>query len=391
VVDVDVDGGSGTICGLATELTPARMTTVLDLQGYLLLPAPVEPHAHLDKAFLAERIPNPKGDLLGAIEAMEASRAGLTVEDNAERAERALRLLIANGTTVVRSHADTTLANGLRSIEGLAKARERVADLVDLQIVALVSWPIVGPSGADQRALLRDALAAGADVVGGCPHLDDDPSGANEVLLDMAAEAGRMIDLHTDETLDPGVLGVRDLAARVAKSGFPHAVTASHCVSLGVQPLDVQEAVAEEIATAGVSVVTLPQTNLFLQGRDHIVAVPRGLTALRPLLSAGANLAGGADNLQDPFNLVGRADPLETAALLVMAGHLTPDEAYHAVSVAARVALGLPPVAIEPGAPAELLAVRANTLREAVASAPPDRVVIHRGRIVSRTRVLSEP
>jgi cytosine/creatinine deaminase len=391
VVDVDVDGGSGTICGLATELTPARMTTVLDLHGYLLLPAPVEPHAHLDKAFLAERIPNPKGDLLGAIEAMEASRAGLTVEDNAERAERALRLLIANGTTVVRSHADTTLANGLRSIEGLAKARERVADLVDLQIVALVSWPIVGPSGADQRALLRDALAAGADVVGGCPHLDDDPSGANEVLLDMAAEAGRMIDLHTDETLDPGVLGVRDLAARVAKSGFPHAVTASHCVSLGVQPLDVQEAVAEEIATAGVSVVTLPQTNLFLQGRDHIVAVPRGLTALRPLLSAGANLAGGADNLQDPFNLVGRADPLETAALLVMAGHLTPDEAYHAVSVAARVALGLPPVAIEPGAPAELLAVRANTLREAVASAPPDRVVIHRGRIVSRTRVLSEP
>jgi cytosine deaminase len=391
VVDVEVDGDTGTIHRVAPDLSPPQTARVLDLDGYLLLPAPVEPHAHLDKAFLAERIPNPKGDLLGAIAAMDANREGMTVEDNAERAERALRMVVANGATAVRSHADTTLANGLRSIEGLVRARKRVADLVDLQIVALVSWPIAGPAGADQRALLRDALAAGADVVGGCPHLDDDPAGANEVLLDVAADAGRMIDLHTDETLNPEVLGLRDLVARVAKSGFPHAVTASHCVSLGVQPLDVQEAVAEEVATAGVSVVTLPQTNLFLQGRDDAVATPRGLTALKPLLAAGANLAGGADNLQDPFNLMGRADPLETAALLVMAGHLTPEWAYHAVSTAARVALGLPPVAVEPGAPAELLAIKANTLREAVASAPADRVVIHRGRVVSRTRVLSEP
>ncbi len=178
-----------------------------------------------------------------------------------------------------------------------------------------------------------------------------------------------MVDLHTDETLDAGILGLRDLAARVAKSGFAHPVAASHCVSLGVQPADVQRAVAEEVAAAEVSVVTLPQTNLFLQGRDHPVATPRGLAPLRALLAAGVNLAGGADNLQDPFNLVGRADPFETAALLVMAGHLGLAEAYHAVSTASRVALGLAPVAIEPGAPAELLAVRASTLREAIASA----------------------
>ena len=43
--------------------------------GYLLLPAFAEPHAHLDKAFLAERVPNPTGDLMGAILAMERARA----------------------------------------------------------------------------------------------------------------------------------------------------------------------------------------------------------------------------------------------------------------------------------------------------------------------------
>ena len=101
-------------------------------------------------------------------------------------------------------------------------------------------------------------------------------------------------------------------------------------------------------------------------------------------------VAGGADNLQDPFNLVGRGDPLETAALMVMAGHLLPDEAYDAVSTTARDVLGLPPVRLEAGSPAELLAVKAGGVREAVAMAPADRVVIHRGRVVSRTRVVSD-
>ncbi len=134
------------------------------------------------------------------------------------------------------------------------------------------------------------------------------------------------------------------------------------------------------------AVVTLPQTNLFLQGHGHVTGMPRGLTALRPLLDAGVTLAGGADNVQDPFNTMGRADPLETAALLVMAGHLLPDEAYAAVSAGARAAMGLEPVSIAAGSPAELLAVRATTLREAIATAHPDRLVYHRGRLVAQTR-----
>ena len=56
----------------------------LDLEGYLLSVAPVETHAHLDKAFLAERVTNRTGDLLGAIEAMVAARPDLGVEETAD-------------------------------------------------------------------------------------------------------------------------------------------------------------------------------------------------------------------------------------------------------------------------------------------------------------------
>ena len=66
-------------------LTPAEQHLADD--GYILLPAFAEPHAHLDKAFLAERVDNPTGDLLGAIMAMEAARR----LDHARRHDRARR------------------------------------------------------------------------------------------------------------------------------------------------------------------------------------------------------------------------------------------------------------------------------------------------------------
>ncbi|MFZ8999356.1 MAG: amidohydrolase family protein, partial [Ilumatobacteraceae bacterium] len=154
---------------------------------------------------------------------------------------------------------------------------------------------------------------------------------------------------------------------------------------LGVQPVDVQEAVAAEVAAAGISIVPLPQTNLFLQGRDHPVSTPRGLTAIPALRAAGVLVAAGADNVQDPFNLVGRSDPLETAALLVMAGHVLPDDAYDMVSNAVRVAMRLAPVRFESGDPADFVAIDAPSVRGAIADAPADRVVFHRGRVVAES------
>ena len=84
----------------------------IDLRGHLLIPAAVEPHTHLDKAFLSERLDNRTGDLYGAIQALAAARPTLTVADTAERAERAARMFAANGCGTVRTHADTTNDHG---------------------------------------------------------------------------------------------------------------------------------------------------------------------------------------------------------------------------------------------------------------------------------------
>lgn len=376
----DVRLASGRIAEVAMH-PPAQ--TGGDLDGYVLLPSFVEPHAHLDKALTAARVPNPTGDLLGAIEAMAGAAESFTTADIAARADAALRVMLAHGTTAVRTHVDVGTGVGMRALAALVDVRERWTGAIDLQVVALVGRPLAGEGGKH----LREALREGADLAGGCPHLDPDPHRAVEICLDIAGEAGAPLDLHTDETLNPAMLTLPTLADLVIRTGFRHGATASHCVSLSVQPADVQRAVAERVAEAGVAVVALPQTNLFLQGRDHPVATPRGLTAVHALRRAGATVAAGGDNLRDPFHPVGRGDALEVAALMVTAGHLDAADALGTVTAAARTALRLPPVTLTAGAPADLVALRGTNLLDALAAADQQRRVWRAGRLVATTTV----
>jgi cytosine deaminase len=361
----------------------------VDVGGRLVLPSMAEPHAHVDKALTAEMVPNPTGDLRGAIEAwVAAADAGLfTYDDMVGRVRRALELLLLNGVTAVRSHVNCGRTASTWHLRATQEAATEFAGAMDVQLVALVHTPLTGPGSEGNRRTLREAVELGADLVGGAPHLEPDGPAAIEYALAVAADAGIGFDLHVDETLDPHMLTLRDVARTVIDRGFDGIATASHCVSLGMQTPDVQAAVSAEVAEAGVSIVTLPQTNLFLQGRDHPTATPRGLTAIAALRDAGALVVAGGDNVQDPFNLVGRSDPLETAALLVMAGHVLPDDAYEMVSNRARRALGLDPVRFEPGAPADVVAIDAPSTRAAIADAPADRMVFRGGRLVASTSV----
>jgi cytosine deaminase len=386
---VAVDPASGTITSTGPALSPEGFAEVVDCSGMVVLAAPVEPHAHLDKALSGLRAPNPAGDLEGAITAWHAYWPQLTHEDIVARATAAVEAMVLRGTTAVRTHVDVGAPLGLRAVRALLAVRDDIhaRGLADLQLVALVSIPLSGSEGAEHRRLLDEALALGVDAAGAAPHRDSDSVEATRLAFDAAERYQVAVDLHTDETLDASALGVRDLARMADDRGLGGTVTASHCVSLGVQEPAVQAMIAAELAAAGVAVVALPQTNLYLQSRGHPVAPPRGLTAVRALLDAGVTVAAGADNVRDPFCAIGRLDALETAALLVMTAHLNPQDAWEACTTAGRKVLGQPPVAVAAGSPAELLAVEGASLADAIAGASERRIVVHRGRVVASTQV----
>lgn len=360
---------------------PADDTTV-DLRGFLLLPSLVEPHAHLDKALTWTAVGAPDGDLRAAISSWQEWSSTVTASDVRQRVLRSLRMLLANGCTAVRTHVD--VADGpapLQALDVVLEVRDELREALDLQVVAFAL-----PSASD--SLVAKALRRGADLLGGLAHLADDPIAEHERLFRAADRAGVGLDLHTDEQLDPTMLSVLDLARR-ARHRAPGEVTASHCCSLGALNAVDQAEVSGVLAQSGVGVVTLPQTNLYLQARGEGVNPPRGLTALGALRDAGVTVCAGGDNLQDPFNPMGRADPLETASLLVSAGHFDVDSAFDAVSHNARLVLGLPPAGPMLGAVPDLLAIRAATLAEAIATAPADRVVLRAGRVVSTSSVFT--
>ena len=375
VVDVRLDRGT------VVELAPA-CTLIgdadLDLTGFLLLPAPAEPHAHLDKAMSWDLIDPPMGDLVRAIDSWRAYSSVMTEDSIADRARAAALRLLANGTTAIRSHVDLLVGDQpLRGVRALVRVREELRDLMDIELVALAASDL-------PDSTVEAALDLGIDLVGGAPHLAPAPLDDLRRLLAIAERRGVGVDMHTDEGLggDP-TLG--ELARIVRDWEVP--VSAGHCVRLGtLEPTELAD-VIDDVLASDIGIISLPITNLYLQGWQHPVATPRGLTALRALLDAGVRLGAGADNVRDPFNPVGRSDALETASLLVTAGHLTLDEAYAAVSTGARNVMNLPFAGVEVGAAAELLAVRGANLSDVVANASADRFVIHAGDLVAQSTV----
>ena len=376
------------VAAVGNDVHPMPGDSVVDLAGYVLLPGLAEPHVHLDKAFTAGRVAPATADLMGAIAAWFDLRGNLTEADFAERAWRGAAGYLASGTTAVRAHTDVYPVLGVIPLTALRAVRDELAETLDIEIVAGAGNPVTGTAGRENVAALRDAIDAGADVIGGAPWLDPDPAAATHLLFDIAAAAGLPVDLHVDETTDTAADTLSVIIDLVAQ-GFGQRVTASHVVSLASRPPAVRQHTAVALAEAGISVVTLPQTNLWLQGRDSAVPA-RGLTPIAVLRNAGVPVAAGADNIRDPFNPLGRTDPLETASLLAAAAHLTPAQALAAVTAEAWTVLGRPAPAIGPGAPARFVAVAAADADDAVAAPPPDRIVIRGSRVAARTSVTRE-
>ena len=381
IVDIATDNGLIAWIG-PTNKSPVACNKNIDLHGYVLTSSFVEPHAHLDKAFLADRISNPSGDLMGAIRGLEAVRTTITHEDLVERATRAVRLMSRNGVTSIRTHADTTISGGLSSVHALLEVKKNCEHFMDIQVAMLLEWPVTGTAGREHQALARDAVSAGIDVVGGCPHLDPDPRGAVEFLLGLAVESGLPLDLHADENMRQDSSDLENLADIVLRDNVSHQMNASHCVALSTRSETDIDRIAAKVSDAGITVTALPQTNLFLQERGVSTHQARAITPIHRLQQAGVVVAAGADNLQDPFNLIGRADPLEIASLLMISAHVTAEMAIQMISTDAHQAVHGIKSALAIGQPANFVALPATNLRESIAMGPPDRIVVYGGVVI---------
>jgi cytosine/creatinine deaminase len=362
----------------------------LDVAGMLASPLFIDPHHHLDCAYLIEPT-NQSGTLEEAIKTNARIKAGRRDEDIFEKTCKALGQALQNGTGWIRNHGDIDSVSGLKLLYPVLEAKEKYRGLVEVQMVAFPQLGLV--ADPESYELLREAMRSGADVVGGMPHAEaslEDAARHVELVFQIAEEFDADIDMHVDETDDPNSRTLELVADATTRHGYQGRVTASHCCALAAYPDDYAARVIEKVAAARMNVITNPLVNLYLQGRSDPQPVRRGITRVKELLQAGVNVICGSDDINNIFFPFGRMDMLEVAMVTSLAAHMTrPEEIQLAFDMPRRgaaQALRLEQYGLEEGQPADIVFLAAADALEALRLQPVDRIVFRDGRLVSRRR-----
>ena len=358
----------------------------IDAKGRLASPGFVDAHMHLDKALLGQETPNVSGTLREALKTMGRKKSEFTVEAVKERAGRVVEMAVRNGTTAIRTHVDVDPLVGLTGLMALKQVREEYSDLADIQIVAFPQEGVTNVEGAEE--LLREAMEAGADVVGGIPAIDPDPKLHIDKIFSIARDFGVDIDMHIDESDDPKDLTLEYYAEKALEEGYPGNMTAGHCCSLAAVDDAVARRVIGKVREAGVNVVALPSTNLYLQGRGDGYPIRRGIPRVRELLDAGVNVLYASDNVRDAFNPFGNANMLELALILAhgaqMGGMSDLETVFRMGTVNAAKAVGIgTDYGIEEGKRADIVVLDVESPQEAIISQAKALYVVKNGVVVA--------
>ncbi|MCB1968899.1 MAG: cytosine deaminase [Geminicoccaceae bacterium] len=382
VFDVAIENGriamveeAGKVCDMAFE--GGR----IDAGDGLLFPTFADMHTHLDKGHIWPRAANPDGSFAGALEAVRADReANWSAGDVEARMEFALRCAWAHGTSAVRTHLDSSPPQHRISFPVFAAMRERWAGRIELQGVALATPDrLEGREGED----VARVCAEHGGIMGGVPF--DTASLRQEVerIFDLAMAHDLAIDLHVDETDDPAACALRHIARVAIERNYDKAITCGHCCSLAVQDESETLHTLDLVARAGISIVSLPMCNMYLQDR-RAGRTPRwrGVTLINEMRARGIPVAIASDNTRDPFYAYGDLDMHEVLRLGIRIAHLDHpvEPAAALVTTAPASIMGLsPPHRIEVGAPADMVLFEGRTMSELVSRGEERRRVFRHG------------
>jgi cytosine deaminase len=364
-VDVRIDAATIAAVAPAGALQPLPGETVTS--GGMLTPPSAEPHVHLDAVLLGERVPNVSGTLREGIANWASLRPTLTHEDVLERARTVVGWYEQHGTLRIRTHVDT----GSRvAVEALLALRAELLGRVELQVVAFPQEGILRAPG--RRQAWEDAVALGCDAVGAIPHFErttEEGWQSVKMAFDLAERYGVRVDLHCDETDDPGSRNLEVVCAQTMDRGFGGRVVAGHCTAMHSYPNPYAAKVVELVAASGVQVVANPLDNVVLQGRYDSYPRRRGITRVDALWAAGASVGIGHDSVMDPWYRLGTANLLDAAYMLVHVAQLTGEaemaRVFRTLHHENHLPFGAPPT-IAAGQPATLLWYAANDAIEAL-------------------------
>jgi len=387
---VDLGIEDGRFVRIGSDLDADAPQTI-DAEGRLATPPLVDCHLHLDASLTAGKPRyNESGTLIEGIQVWGELKESLTPDDVFERAREIVRWSAAQGTLYIRAHADVSAKNEA-PLRGLLRLRDELAELATIQVTAFPQDGIYSHPANEE--LFENAVRLGADCVGGIPHYEPTAElGHREVhrVFELAKQYGRRIDVHCDETDDPGSRFLEVMADNTVQHGLGGRVTASHCTAMGSYEPYYSSKLRGFLKRAGINIVVNPYANSLIQGRLDPYPKRRGFAQLKELLAEGVNVSLGNDVIVDPWYLLGKADLVDAASLALHFTYMSgldeiPEMLECATTRGARTLGVEDEYGIEEGKAADVVIFDAPTPLEVMRLKPVRRWVIRRGRVIAET------
>ncbi|NWA61981.1 amidohydrolase family protein [Pantoea sp. B9002] len=365
----------GVIAARGHNLPVPAGAEAIDASGMQAFPGFVDGHAHLDKTLLGRdwyRNEVPRN--LAAIIANERDYRREQQPDPQLQSERITRRAIAAGTSFIRTHVDIDNEIGLANLEGVLETRRRLANQVDIEIVAFPQSGILQSPGTE--ALLDRALEMGAELVGGldpCSY-DKDPVRHLQIIFDLAVRHGKKVDIHLHERGELGAFSLELLINFTRRYQMHHRVTLSHGFCLGMIEPARQQQFAEEMAELGMSVATTAPAD---------IAVP----PYELLTEAGVAFCAGNDGVRDTWSPYGSGDMLQRAVTMGLRYRWRQDQeimrAAQTITFGGARVMALENYGLQPGNRADLVLIPGRSMVEALVELPRERKVIKGGKLIA--------
>ncbi|MFF2874915.1 amidohydrolase [Gottfriedia sp. NPDC057991] len=392
-LEIGFEKENGKVVGTATELFHlliengkiTRITkdetaitsefTVQDADGLLVLPSFIEKHVHLDKTLMGDvwRACTPTSSVIERFE-YEKMVLPTIASSTEERAEALLEILLASGSTHVRTHVDIYPEVGIRNLEQVEQALTNYSNRLSSEVVAFAQHGLLRSNAFNY---VREALRNGAGIVGSVDPaiVDQNIEESLYQLYNLAVEADADIDIHLH---DPGHLGsftMKRIVEFTKQAGWEGRVAISHAFGIGDIPREEAYELANSFRDAGISIVTS-------------VPINRQMPPVDLLNERGVEVAVGNDNIFDVWSPLGTGDILERAGRLAERFRWI-DEVSLAQTLK-YITGGKTPLDIDGnqvwpkiGDSANLVLVDASCSAEAVARRADRKAVIYNGKIVS--------
>ena len=380
----DIAVRAGRIAALG-ERVDGTAPAEIDARGGLASESFVNPHLHLCKVYTLRMMDDQAarayhGD--GMAKAMSAIELASRVKEKyaeswiLENVRRAVALAAVHGTTHLRALADVDGKARLEGVKALLRAREEFKGVVDIQVVAFAQDGIVRESAAGP--LMRQAMALGADVVGGIPWIEytaADSAAHVAFCFDLAREFGKDVSMLVDDAGDAGLRTLEAMAVAAIERGWEGRVLAHHARAMALYAAPYLEKVIALMQRARLALVTDPHT-----GPLH--------ARVKELLAAGVNVCLGQDDISDAYYPFGRNSMLEVAFLaahlLWMTTRPEMETLYEMITTRAARAMGVPDHELQAGAPANLVVLEAPDVLEALREHAVPVAVVSHGKLVDQ-------